>query len=60
MIQIRFKDIDPDTGQISQDRLICSCEDSKTAEWVKHLIERSLWEDGEPNREVYVKQEDNE
>jgi hypothetical protein len=56
--QIRFKDIDPDTGETSQDLLICVCEDETLAGWTKTSIERDWFsEDGpsDPNREFYIK-----
>lgn len=57
MIQVRFKDIDPDSGEVSQDKLICTCENLGMAKWVAQAIELSIFEEGDPNREVYIKQE---
>ena len=51
MYEIRFKDIDPDTGEISQDKRICLCEDVRDVLWVMHALKLSIAED--PNREIY-------
>ena len=39
MIEIRFKDIDPDTGDISQDKLIATCENESMARWVLYGLD---------------------
>jgi len=57
MIEIRFRDIDPDTGDVSQDKKIAICEFENHAKWIKHALE--VDEADEPNREFYlVKLED--
>lgn len=57
MFEVRFKDIDPDTGEISQDKKICECEDYQEAFWVLKSLEKE-WhsEDGaqDPNRDFYI------
>ncbi len=54
MIEIRFRDIDPDTGLISQDKQIATCETSALASWVMQALTK-LQEDAEdPNREIYT------
>jgi len=57
MFEVRFKDIDPDTGEISQDKRICECADHMEAFWVLKSLE-SEWfsSDGaqDPNREFYI------
>jgi hypothetical protein len=52
MIEIRFRDIDPDTGDISQDMKIATCEVASHAEWIKHALEMEGSED--PNRDFYL------
>lgn len=57
MFEVRFKDIDPDTGEVSQDKRICECEDPQEAFWVLKSVERE-WHSPEgtqdPNREFYI------
>ncbi len=55
--QVRFRDIDPDTGLRSQDNIIAHCDDENTANWVKHAIEKDWFSpEGpqDPNREFYI------
>ena len=52
MIELRFRDIDPDTGGISQDTKIATCEVASHAEWIKHALE--IGEADQPNREYYL------
>jgi len=55
--QVRFKDIDPDTGKKSQDEIIAQCESEENAKWVKHAIEKDWYSDEgpcDPNREFYI------
>ena len=58
MIEIRFRDIDPDTGDVSQDRLIAICDSVRMSNWVKQAIELTVTD--EPNREIYTKQQKDE
>jgi len=54
---VKFKDIDPDTGNISQDMVICVCEDELNARWIKESIEFEWFSENganDPNREFYV------
>jgi hypothetical protein len=51
MIEIRFRDIDPDTGGISQDTKIATCEVLSHAEWIKQAL---AFGDDQPNREYYI------
>ncbi len=53
--EIRFKDIDPDTGEISQDSLICVCKDERSAYFIMEAIISYMKEFDEPNREFYKK-----
>ena len=54
MIEIRFKDIDPDTGKVSQDKKICTCESEDLAKWVLYALQKVEEEADDPNREVYL------
>lgn len=53
MIEIRFKDIDPDTGEITKDNLIAICEDPICAGWVLHALKTLDYAYPDPNREIY-------
>jgi hypothetical protein len=55
MIEIRFRDIDPDTGEVSRDELIAVCDSVRMSNWVRQAIELTV--EGEPNREIYTKQQ---
>lgn len=50
MIQIKFKDIDPDTGSISQEKVIATCETNEQAKWI---IEALYKHSDEPNRDFF-------
>ena len=52
--QIRFRDIDPDTGFVSQDKLIAFCETMSSANWVIYGLHLTMQEDNDPNREIYM------
>ena len=52
MIEIRFRDIDPDTGGISQDMKIAETSELSHANWIKHSLAKD--EDNDPNREFYI------
>lgn len=51
MIEIRFRDIDPDTGEISQNKRIAVCDSKRMSNWVKNALDESIADD--PNREIY-------
>jgi hypothetical protein len=54
--EIRYKDIDPDTGDITNDQMICQCPTEMLAEWVYSAIVRDMSLDyDEPNRDIYIK-----
>ena len=60
--EIRFKDIDPDTGDVSQDLPIALSMSENNARWVLEALTRE-WFDlngaNDPNREFYIiKRED--
>jgi hypothetical protein len=57
MIEVRYRDIDPDTGEISSCGLICRCKDIDNANWIKLAIERDWYSENgpcDPNREFYI------
>jgi hypothetical protein len=54
MIQIRFKDVDPDTGETTQDKLIATCETESMSNWVLYALKLAEKEDSDPNREIYT------
>lgn len=56
MIEIRFKDIDPDTGSVCQDKRIAVCDSKRMSNWVKNALWKTV--DGEPNREIYQQEID--
>ena len=56
MIQIKFKDIDPDSGRISQEKVIATCETNEQAKWV---IEALYKHSEEPNRDFFREVVDN-
>lgn len=56
MIEIRYRDIDPDTGNITRDALVCTCPTEMLADWVYSALVRDMSLDyDEPNREFYIK-----
>lgn len=55
--QVRFKDIDPDSGSVENDGILCICPNEKIAKHILNLIEKDWYsEDGpkDPNREFYI------
>lgn len=36
--QVRFKDIDPDSGTVSQDEFFCMCQEENTAKLILSLV----------------------
>ena len=56
MFKIKFKDIDPDTGEISQEKEIGTilCEE-KNKEWIKAAL--YMYEIDNPNRDFYFEEE---
>ena len=53
MIEIRFKDIDPDTGKISNDQLIATSDNQDFADWINSSL--VLANEIDPNREFYTR-----
>lgn len=51
MIEIRFRDIDPDTGSVSQDKRIAVCDSQKMSNWIQAALRTTVEDD--PNREIY-------
>jgi hypothetical protein len=56
---IKFKDTDPDSGEVTKEVVLATSKDLKAAMWIKNSLEY-LWfsEDGEndPNREFFVQE----
>ena len=55
--EIRFKDIDPDSGDISQDLLIAICVEENNAKWILHAIYQDWYSPNgpnDPNRDFYI------
>jgi hypothetical protein len=56
LFEIRYRDIDPDSGELTKDQIICTCYSKLTTEWVYSAIVRDMSLDyDEPNREIYIK-----
>ena len=49
--EIRFKDIDPDSGDITQDLHVCYASHEDTANYILELINKN---NDEPNRDFYI------
>jgi len=57
MIEIRYKDINPDNGDITNDQMICQCPTEMLANWVYSALVRDMSLDYDnPNREFYIKE----
>ena len=52
--EIRLRDIDPDSGDVSQDVLLATSENEMYARWILHSLELDNAENGDPNREFYI------
>jgi hypothetical protein len=55
--QVRFKDIDPDTGLVSQDKMIAVCENFESAELVQDALTAQWFSPNgacDPGREFYI------
>jgi hypothetical protein len=56
MTEIRYKDIDPDSGDITRHELVCQCPTEMLANWVYSALVRDMSLDYDsPNREFYIK-----
>ena len=56
MTEIRYKDIDPDSGDITRDEMVCQCPTEMLANWVYSALVRDMsWDYDSPNREFYIK-----
>jgi hypothetical protein len=53
--EIRFKDIDPDSGEVSQDVMLATSENEMYARWIVHSLGFDNAENGDPNREFYIR-----
>ena len=54
---IRFKDIDPDSGNVSQDELIALCDSENNAKWVLQALLQDWYSPSgpnDPNRDFYM------
>lgn len=49
--RVYFKDVDPDTGQTSQIKLMCECSEAALADCISAALAQA---DPEPNREYWV------
>ena len=55
-VEIWFKDIDPDTGNISQEKRLCTCESEIIANWVMLSLQKDMSLDyDDPNGELFFK-----
>jgi hypothetical protein len=55
--EVRFRDIDPDTSYVSQDKLMALCVTSDSAAILKEIIKDHYYGvEQDPNREFYVKE----
>lgn len=57
--EIRFRDIDPDTGSVTQDALVAFAPDLKMAELVWSCLQARWYApegQNDPNREFYFKE----
>jgi hypothetical protein len=57
MYEIRYKDINPDTGDVSNDSPIAICQSENWANIIKDLIIKDYMEvESDPNRDFYIKE----
>ena len=56
LVEIWYRDIDPDTGERSEEHKLCSCDSHFIANWIMTAlkIDMSLHYDN-PNRELFFK-----
>jgi hypothetical protein len=55
--EVRFRDIDPDTSYVSQDKLMALCVTSDSAKRLLNIInEHHSNTEYDPNREFYIKE----
>jgi hypothetical protein len=53
--EVRYKDIDPDTGDVTSDTRLAVCESQDKAEWVKSAIASDYFDNAsDPNRDFYI------
>ena len=54
--EIWYKDIDPDTGNTTNEKRLCVCESDLIANWVMMALLKDMSLDyDEPNRELFFK-----
>jgi hypothetical protein len=55
--EVRFRDIDPDTSYVAQDKLMALCVTSDSASMLKEIIQDHYGNvEQDPNREFYIKE----
>lgn len=58
MFEIRYKDIDPNTGEVNRDEMVCQCPNEMLCEWVFSALSKDMSLDyDQPNREFYIKKQ---
>ena len=55
MIEILYKDLDPDTGKTVLEKRVCLCESEQMANLVFYALNEVHRQDENPNRELYMK-----
>lgn len=56
--QVWFRDIDPDSGDVSNEMMVAKCTEEFHANWVRHSLEYNWFSPegpNEPNREFVIK-----
>lgn len=54
---IGYVDTDPDTGEEKPFVEICKCEYEWAANWITETLNKDLFNNGEPNREIKIRHE---
>jgi hypothetical protein len=55
MYEIKFKDIDPDTGTVKLGYTLATCQNNEVADYICNLITKNYADtEQDPNREFYV------
>jgi hypothetical protein len=55
--KIGYVDTDPDTGEENPFVKICECEYEWAANWLTETLNKDLFNNGEPNREIKIEHE---
>ena len=57
--EVRFRDIDPDTGYTSQDKMLCIAFSKENAERLANLLAADYMENvSDPNREFFTRKKE--